>query len=176
MSITERWRRYQLKKIRAKKQGTSTYEGYRRLHKVFVFFEFGHPQQEQVYAFIHRLEQEGKQVVVLAYWPQKGKALPAHPKAIQLLGKSALNWYGRPPADIEKSLFGTRYDLYVDLCTASFPARAFVQAWLEAGFTTGIKNTEDYTFNLLIEAGQEGLEAFFKELDYYLHFINKDAS
>ena len=124
----------------------------------------------EVLRYAQKLGDEGKFVKTLAYYPRKRKE--AKETKVPLVCKDELNWYRRPKAEFEKLYAEDNFDLFVQLCGKFKMVGAFVEGQVTADFSCGVAASAYQEYDLLIDMEQKTVETYFKELDYYLHFIN----
>lgn len=170
MKLLECWQHYVLKKIAKRNTSQGNFSGYTKLKEVFIFFVYSPEAEQKVLRYAQKLGDEGKFVSTLAYYPRKRKE--AEKTNVPLLCKDELNWYKRPKAAFEKAYAEKNYDLFVQLGNKSSMVSSFVEGQVSADFSCGTQVSPYQEYDLIIDMEQKTVETYFKELDYYLHFIN----
>jgi hypothetical protein len=172
MTLIERWRLYQLKKIAFKQTSKPEYKGYASIKHVLIVFDYEPKLLEQIQHFANTLKHEGKVVECLSYYDGKRKDAPQK-EDFQLICKDDLNWYGAPKPNLMTPFKQKEYQLFLQLAKTNQKMLPFISNQIRAAFTCGIHAGERESFDLQIDAETTDLNKIFKELDYYLHFINK---
>lgn len=177
MSIRSSWRNYQLKKARGNRREAGVFKGFDTMDKVLIFCAFAQREDTALQRFVEELTKAGKTVNTLMYFPRKRKELPPElSEHSGILCKSDLNWYGRPKETFVNHHLNTHYDLVLDTFAKAEEGPAFVRALLQTDFSFGRVASPQLEHNILINITEENnLVSFFKEVHYYLHFINNPS-
>jgi hypothetical protein len=174
MSIRASWRNYQLKKTQQAFQLSGVFKGYDKLQKVLLFCGYDQRKDKTLQKFVQELEADGKSVVVVAYFARKRKELPEEEQqSHHILCKSDLNWYGKPKSGWAQTHLLNQYDLAIDTVYKNREVQEFLRALMQADFLIGAVEGKSTVPNIVVHTQEtQDLSAFFKEVHYYIHFIN----
>lgn len=172
MTLKQRIRNYSLKKLGKKNKPGTPYPGYKTIRKVVILFEKGAAEQA-VMNFVKQLKADSKQVEILAYLPQKRKDI-TDPQPTEYFCKDDVNWYGRPKPEVLATLEQSRPDVLISLNEKKESPLQFLTVACNANFSIGLQKSVLQVFDLRV-AHPEGQDfaPVFKEIDYYLKFINQ---
>ena len=148
------------------------YPGFDRVKNMAIAFEAGQYDQ-QILNFAKQMEQSGKQVHLLGYIPKKRKEVTEFP-SYNHFTKTELNWYGKPKSEDVKEFLKPHYGVYSSLNTKNDNPLEFVTAGIGADFSVGLRIPCFTRFDLVLEQQDEDLQKVFREIEYYLNFINKE--
>jgi hypothetical protein len=171
MSWMKKIRDYMLQKSRNIAYRPLDYPGFEKLKSMALVFESG-KQDETILSFAKQMKAAGKEVELLGYIPRKRKEIQSPPE-FNHFTKTEVNWYGKPKSgDVKQFLEGT-YQVFITLNEREESPIQFVTVAAKADFVVGLSNGKVARIDLLVGSGENyDYNAVFKEVEYYLKFIN----
>ena len=171
MTLKQRLRNYSLNKLQKQFSKNGGYPGFAAIKKVAIVFEQG-IAEKAVQDFVKKLSSENKEVEVLTYIPKKRKEITDH-KPFNFFCKDDLNWYKKPKAEAISDFTSQPFDVFITLNDKASPLQ-FVTLSSKASFTIGLNSSNLTILDLQVSKPQgDDYASVFKEIDYYLRFINK---
>lgn len=172
MNLMQKIRDYALQKSRNIAYRPADYPGFDKLHKLAVVFESGR-QDQAIKDFVSRMKDNGKEVQLLGYIPQKRKELQTIPD-FDHFTKDELNWLGRPKSDDVKKFLNGEYQVFITLNERHESPIQFITVAAKADFIIGLRNGKVARLDLQVGSPQDyDYNKVFGEVEYYLRFINK---
>lgn len=172
MGLKQKIREYLLQKARNLSYKPADYCGFDKLNTVAILFEQG-DQVKDILSFAIALEKEGKQVNLLGYIDVKRKDLQTEPDYPHFT-KDETSWIGRPKSESVNSFLKSNYHVLVSMNNKEESPLQFVMAATKSDFNIGIQKETHTRIDLLVgSTDSSDYTACFKEMDYYLRFINK---
>lgn len=172
MTVNSKFREYML--LRSRKTGfrPNDYPGFDLVESVAIAFEGGE-DDKLILDFARKMEKAGKKVNLMAYIPKKRKEITDLPP-FDHFTKSELNWFGKPKSEEVKKFLEPHYGVFIVLNRKNDSPLEFITAGVGADFSIGLRIPCFTRFDLVLEQKEEtGLQGVFKEIDYYLNFINQ---
>lgn len=160
--------------LRSRKTGfrPNDYPGFDRVESVAIAFETGEDDQ-LILDFAKQLKGKGKKVNLMAYIPKKRKEITDLPP-YEHFTRSELNWFGKPKSEEVKKFLEPHYGVFIVLNRKDDSPLEFITAAVGADFSIGLRIPCFTRFDLVLEQKEEsGLQGVFKEIEYYLSFINQ---
>ncbi len=171
MSWMKKIRDYMLQKSRNIAYRPADYPGFEKLKTMAIVFESG-KQDGAIQDFAKRMQAAGKEVKLLGYIPQKRKEIQTPPDFSHFT-KDEVSWYGKPKSDDVKQLLEGTYQVFITLNEKEESPVQFVTVAAKADFVVGLSNGKVARIDLLVGSGEShDYKAVFKEVEYYLKFIN----
>ena len=137
-----------------------------------MVFESGE-QDDAVKAFAQHMRDNGKEVSVLAYIPQKRKEISYAP-GFDHFTKDELNWLGRPKSAEVQKFLKEPYEVFITLNERLESPIQFITVAAKADFIIGLRNGKETRIDLQFDSGaNHDYAQIFKEIEYYLRFINR---
>lgn len=175
MSIKKRFRTYSLKKAVRSVNQRVEYPGYGNLRSIVLVFDAS-KEVEEVLELVRKLEADGKEVQLQAYIPRKGKEITEKPE-YPYFCKDDINWYGRPSAQVLKTLKDNQAEVYISLNRQQSSPLQFISALFSGIFTIGIRESGVKLFDLNLGIAEDtSMRQIVDEIYYYLQFINNSKS
>lgn len=170
MKLRKWLRNRELKRLQ--KQKPKTYPGYDRCQRVAVFFTAGQPNDQQIKQFEKRLQTEGKEVFLLAYFPYKKKEQAASFE-FPNYASNEVNWLSKPNSEDFNAWVGQEYDAFVDLNTSAEKSFAFVRSMINAKLCIGFEAEKQPWADVSLKLNpRKDFERAQEEILKYLKFIN----
>ncbi len=171
MSWMKKIRDYALQKSRNISYRPADYPGFEKLKSVAIVFESG-KQDETIMSFAKQMKTEGKEVHLLGFIPQKRKEMQSPPEFSHFT-KDEVNWYGKPKSEEVTQFLNGTYQVFITLNEREESPIQFVTVAAKADFVVGLSNGKVARIDLLVGTGKtHDYKAVFKEVEYYLKFIN----
>lgn len=172
MGLKQRLRNYSLKKLEKQFGDNSNYSGFSKIKRIAIVFEQSESAERAVSDFVKKLTSEGKQLNMLTYIPKKRKEILEY-KAFDYFCKDDVNWYGKPKPEAVSGFTKEQYDVLITLNDKTSPVQ-FITLSTKADFTVGLSSSDLSVLDLQVAKPENGdYASVFKEVDYYLRFINK---
>ncbi len=171
MNLREQLRSYALKQGFNQNFQAYDYPGFQLLKRVGIAFEI--PYEKAVLQYARELRNKGKEVHLLGYIPKRKKEIEGIP-AYPWICRSDLNWLGAPRAKEAKNFISLHFGVYIEIIDREKHPMDFISSRVAADFKIGFALRERWGFDLSLQMTEKApAEAAFKEIDYYLNFINK---
>ncbi len=171
MSWMKKIRDYMLQKSRNIAYRPADYPGFEKLKSVAIVFESGQ-QDDTIMAFAKQIKAAGKEVELLGYIPRKRKEIQSPPDFYHFT-KDEVSWFGKPKSDDVKQFLNGTYQVFITLNERVESPIQFVTVAAKADFAVGLSNGKVARIDLLVGSGENhDYKAVFKEVEYYLKFIN----
>ncbi len=171
MSWMKKIRDYALQKSRNISYRPADYPGFEKFKTMAIVFESG-KQNSIIQDFARQMEAAGKEVQLLGYIPQKRKEI-LEPPAFDYFTKSEINWFGKPKSEEVTQFLNGTYQVFITLNESEESPVQFITVAAKADFVVGLSNGKVARIDLLVGAGKtHDYKAVFKEVEYYLKFIN----
>ncbi|MDZ7846665.1 MAG: hypothetical protein U5L96_07780 [Owenweeksia sp.] len=88
--------------------------------------------------------------------------------------KNELSWYGKPKSEEVRQFVKPHYGVYISFNTKPGSPLQFVNAGIDADFSIGLQHPSFTRFDLVVgQSDGASLQDVFKEMEYYLNFINQ---
>lgn len=172
MTLKQRIRNYSLNKLAKGHNSTTPYPGFTAIKRIAIVFERG-TADKSVLAFAEKLKAEGKEVELLAYIPKKRKEV-ADLQPYEYFCKDDTNWYGKPNAEVLSTFTTKDFDVLISLNDKGESPIQFLTMACQANFTIGLKSSVLKVLDLQVARPDgDDFSPVFKEVDFYLRFINK---
>ncbi|MFO8055385.1 MAG: hypothetical protein R6U19_09530 [Bacteroidales bacterium] len=128
-------------------------------------------------AYMHKLQQEGKEVNMLLFFPHKEIPHFCMPRlSVDFVPKKMLNWYSIPQGKKIRDFQRKPFDLLIDLCLEPRKETLYVVATSKASMKVGLYKEERvkyYDFMLSCKnADSRNLDNYIREVEKYLKKIN----
>ncbi|HAD95974.1 MAG TPA: hypothetical protein DCG19_01145, partial [Cryomorphaceae bacterium] len=151
------------------------YPGFKLLKRVGIAFQAGQ-SEKAVLDYARELRNKGKEVHLLGYIPKRRKdieGIPSYP----WLCKSDVNWLGVPKGKEVSDFLALHFGVYIEILDAQSHPLDFVSSRVAADFKIGFSTREELGFDLSLQMMEKSpAQSAFKEIDYYLNFINNKES
>ncbi len=148
------------------------YPGFKAVEKVAIVFRSG-GDDPAILAFAKKLGEAGKTVQVLGYIETKRKEITDLPRFPHFTD-TEINWYGRPKSEEISAFLDGHYGVYISLNRNGESPLEFLSAAVKADFKIGIGRHQKGRFDLVVGMAEDtSMEEAFKEMEYYLNFINQ---
>ena len=175
MGMKTRFRNYQINKLKKNPAKAKSYSGFAAVRTIGISFA-NQKFRDEIQDYKRKMEGLGKQVSIIEYIPFKRKEIEK--KNIytpeQWYCKSDLNYSGVPTNAHVQSFLQREYDVYLDLNEEEEHPNDFISLKLKASLKAGNSNRQDLGLDLAFSISEkDNLQHFFKQLDYYLNFINQ---
>jgi len=163
-------RNRELNKLLNKVPQPPRYPGFERAQNFGVFVVAQSAQEAAARLLVKALEQEGKQVKVLAYYPDKelsgGYDWPA-------FTKKELNWLGKPNNETTAQFLRDSYAVVFDFTQEDLYPLHFVRAQLKSSLLVGFGEQSQSWSDLHInQAAEKDANQVVQEALKYLKLIN----
>ena len=169
-------RKYKLSKILDQTTTNLEYKGFGQVKTVGICFKHGKLNNE-IITYSDGLRKLGKEVHLLEYIPKRARDIEK--EGIQTpypwFCKNNVNRYGQPSGKSVNDFTSTHYGVYLDLINEEEHPVDFITAKVNADFKIGSNIRPDLKYNMLMAFKDDNFTAIFKEIDYYLNFINQNA-
>jgi hypothetical protein len=176
MSIKSILRNYRLKSKKGNRGKNSSYNGYNKAKTIGICFHSKDVLSVTQYA--DSLIKSGKSVQLLQYVPLKKKEIEKQQLSFDTAWfcKGDANWLDIPQNDQVSRFLSQNHDIYIDLMDGINPLAEYVSICINSLFKIGMSSERDSIFDLVIKQREnEDLKSVFKEIEYYLNFINQDS-
>ncbi|MFT5766113.1 MAG: hypothetical protein ACI8X3_003551 [Saprospiraceae bacterium] len=128
-------------------------------------------QRDQIIPFIDKLKKAGKQVMSIGFFDNNQDPTPF---AFKGFNKNDLDWLGRPKKAVLEKYTNKPFDLLICIYQGECIAIEYIAALSIAHFRVGPYTANTYCYDLIIDtAKNDSIPHFLKEVDFYLHKINK---
>lgn len=172
MGLKQKIRNYNLRQSRNTSYKSLAYPGFSKLKSLAILFMEGEDSRH-VLEFRDQLTKAGKQVSLLAFIPQKRKEIQNAP-SFDFFTKDELNWLGRPQSELVKQFLSQKHEVIITLGQGSENPFQFIITTAKTDFVIGLKSAPNTRVDLSLGSeDQNDLSKVFKEIEYYLGFINK---
>lgn len=176
MGIKTFIRNYKLNKLRSSVSKASNYEGFDKVKKIGICFE-RNKNSKSVLAYADKLRQLGKEISLLEYIPMKNKEMEK--EAVETpqawFGKSHIGFSGEPTNADVSSFLSNDYGIYIDLTPSELHPVDYISLKVKAALKVGNAKRADLAYDLMLSIDEnDNFDSVFKELDYYLNFINQN--
>ncbi|WP_417603753.1 DUF6913 domain-containing protein [Owenweeksia hongkongensis] len=172
MTLKQRIRNYSLKKLGKNAGANAAYPGFISVKRFAIVFEKGAADKD-VLDFAKKLKAEGKDVELLAYIPRKRKEITEQ-QTYKYFCKDDVNWYGKPSAEVLSTFIKQDFDVLISLNDKDQSPIQFLTIAGKANFTIGLKSSTLKVLDLQVARPDgDDFSPVFKEVDFYLRFINK---
>lgn len=175
MGLKNTLRNYQLNKLIKNLRQSSTYNGFDSIETIGICFERSNNNQV-IFNYKSKMEGLGKKVVLLEYLPFTKKELEKKSTNTEGLWfcKSDLKYSGLPSNTSIESFLSESYDVLLDLNSKEHHPNEFISLKAKASLKAGSSERADLPFDLMLRISEkDNFDGLFKELDYYLNFINQ---
>lgn len=175
MGIKSRLRNYHLKKLRANLPKAAPYRGFDSFKTLGINFERSN-SKNVILEYAKKMEGLGKEVVLLEYLPFTKKEIEKKGIAVEGLWycKSDLKFSGVPNNPNIEIYLNKNFDVHLDLNSNPEHPNDFISLKSNASLRAGSNNRKDLLLDLMLRISEKNnFEGLFKELDYYLNFINQ---
>ncbi|MGB0176642.1 MAG: DUF6913 domain-containing protein [Owenweeksia sp.] len=171
MSIRERLRAYALRQGFNESFQAHDYPGFKLLQRVGIAFQAG-PHEQAVLNYARELRNKGKEVHLIGFVPKRRRdieGIPSYP----WICRSDVNWLGIPKGKEVNDFLSLHFGVFIEIITAESHPMDFISSRVAADFKIGFADREELGFDLSLQMIERSpAEAAFKEIDYYLNFIN----
>ncbi|MEM9918005.1 MAG: hypothetical protein AAF990_07915 [Bacteroidota bacterium] len=124
---------------------------------------------ETIRQFVHLLKKQDKEVKVLAYFPDK----ETHENCpYKHFSNKALDWVMRPTGFEVEQFIETPFDVLINLCLKDCIPLEYISALSKAGFRVGPVSEKLYCYDLMIDASDERMSSFIKQVEFFLNRMN----
>lgn len=172
MTIKQRLRNYSLNKLLKQFPANGSYLGFKAIKTVAIVYEQGAATKD-VQAFAKKLSDEGKKVEALMFIPKKRKDITDH-QPHNFFCKDDLNWVGKPKQEGVSDFTSAQYDVLITLNDKEVSPVQFITLSSKASFTIGLSSSHLSVLDLQVSKPEgDDYTSVFKEIDYYLRFINQ---
>ncbi len=175
MGLKSTLRKFQLKKLINNPIKTKLYKGFDSIEWIGISYERSN-SKDDILKYAARMKSAGKKVQLLEYIPFTQKEIEKKGIATEGLWfcKSDLSFSGNPNnANVEKFL-KQGMDVYLDLNSKAQHPLDFISLKAKSSLKAGSSLKEDLSMDLMLSITENNnFEQLFKELDYYLNFINQ---
>ncbi len=137
--------------------------------------------QKKLEEYMHKLQQQGKEVYMLAF--VAGREVPHYcmPKlSVDYVPGKSINWYNVPQGKAVKEFRQKPFDLLIDLCLDHRPENLFVAATSNASMKVGPYGENMiryYDFMIFSNfSGQNALEQYLRSVEKYLGQLKSPQS
>jgi len=177
MRILKNWqdqlRVYFLQKMMLKLEHRRHPIPFEAAHSVGVLFDATEPDhRNQILPFIDALKKKGKQVSPIAFFNNKQDTSAFSFKGFN---KNSIDWLGRPKKNILEQYSDKPFDTLICIYQGECLPIEYVAALSRAHFRVGPYTNNTYCYDLIIDTTKNSsITHFLKEVDFYLHKINKN--
>lgn len=175
MGFKSKIRNYQIKKLKANSSKSNPYHGFDSIKTMGIIFERSNAK-DVILEYGKKMESLGKKVVLLEFLPFTKKEIEK--KEISAKGlwycKSDLKFSGQASnSNIDKFL-NEDYQVHLDLNTKPEHPNDFISLKTNANLKAGGNLKDGLSLDLMLNISEkDNFDGLFKELDYYLNFINQ---
>lgn len=173
MGIRSFLRTRALKKLGASNSGSEGYPGFAAVENIAICSDWKEGDNSRVDQLISELEAKGKKVFVIVYVPLRSKQMNQIPK-LSWFCKDHVNWLGKPRTKSVEEFLSRDYGAYIDLNESEGSPADFISATVRAQLKISSSFKEFMDFDLALDLSAKKSESPFKQLMYYLEFINND--
>ena len=176
MRILKSWqtqlREYFLQKMISKLNARRNPVPFEPAKSVGVLFDAtDQANRDQVIPFVEDLKRKGKNVVLIGYFNNKQDASSF---AFKGFNRNDIDWLGRPKREVLEKYAKKDFDFLICIYQGECLPIEYIAALSEAHFRVGPHTHNTYCFDLIIDTSKnDSTQHFLKEVDFYLHKINK---
>lgn len=173
MGLKSSIRTFLLKK--SKYTNKKPFIGFKRAETIGICFQTV-IDKRAIEEYQKKLLKDGKLVKLLEYVPKRKKEIENEGLRFDSLWfcKSDVNWMGNPKNEDVQRFLSNHFDVYIDLVNEEEHPVDFITTQAKSSFKIGAGLKSIINFDLSIKLKEKSdLEQTFKEIDYYLNFINQ---
>ncbi len=147
------------------------YSGFENWKRMAILFESGN-YDEQILDFAKKMKGEGKEVELMGFIPRKRKEVIDVPKFPHFT-KTEVKGLGKPKSDDVSAFLKNHFEVFISLNEKRESPLQFIEAATQADFAIGLRKVKYARFDLILESNpNQNIGDIFKEIEYYLKFIN----
>lgn len=174
MGLKSTIRNFQLKKWIKNSPKSAPYKGFDSVEWIGISFEKS-KLNDEIFSYADKMKSCGKKVQLLEYIPKSKKEIEKNGVSSEVLSycKSDVNYSGVPQNSNIAKFLNQEMDVFLDLNSKLNHPSDFICLKARASLKAGSNLKEELCLDLMLNiAENNNFDQLFKELDYYLNFIN----